>query len=127
MPANPFYLFQGQIHLEKSDYQLYCKVTGENRSENDGRPYVLLIPGGPGYDHLSMQATYDAIISSLSNEKMDLPHFIFFDPLSCGQSEQSKNPETEYTIDYFTEIAAQLIEAVQIKLDRASITGTSAG
>ena len=110
------YLFDGKIAIA-SGYNIRCKITGKEGAANDGKPYVLLIPGGPGYTHKSMETTYLNIVESLKSEGRELPHFIFFDPLSCGESDMARDPDSEYTILSFTNIAAEVVEAIQTHLE----------
>lgn len=108
------FLFNGKITIS-SGYNIRCKITGAEGSARDNKLYILLIPGGPGYTHKSMEATYLNIIKVLKADGRELPHFIFFDPLSCGESDQAQHPDLEYTIPFFTRIAAEVVEAIQKK------------
>lgn len=121
MPTLNFILDK-KIYLADANYNIYCKVTGEPGSAHDSQPYVLLIPGGPGYDHQSLETTCFNIVEFFEKEAIALPHFIFFDPLSCGKSDHARNPDNEYTIEYFTEIAAQVVEGIKRELDLEKIT-----
>lgn len=97
----------------KQGYEIYCQVTGDKA---DDKPYILLIPGGPGFTHIAMEE----LAASLTKQNQAMHgtscHFILFDPLHCGKSDKATNFETEFTVENYAEIAAQVIEAVQEKL-----------
>jgi len=106
-----------QYLLEKeftiNGIKIVCKVTGAPATANDGQPYVLDIPAGPG----APSTTYMAKFLQKSKSPNLKPHVILFDFPGCGQSEKSKNPEFDYTIEHFTEIAARVVECVQDELN----------
>lgn len=109
------YIFKGKINVLGKE--IYCKVTGDIDSENDGQPYVLCITGGPGFSHIMTERTLKHFIPMAEQEQAALPHFILFDNLGCGESEPAADPDNEYTIDFFTDIAATLVEELQKKLN----------
>lgn len=93
---------------------IYCKVTGEAGSANDGQPFFLMIQGGPGFDHYAVfsgHAIYARYFKGIQ------PHFIYFDPLGTGNSDQPQDKKSEYTVNNFTEITAKLIEAIKSELN----------
>ncbi|MFC3909746.1 alpha/beta hydrolase [Legionella dresdenensis] len=105
-------LMNGMLTL-KDGTQIYYQVTG-NKADN--KPYILLIPGGPGFSHIAMKD----LVASLEqqNKAAESPyHFILFDPLHCGRSDKAKDFEAEFTVENYAEIAAQVVEAVQEKLN----------
>ncbi len=63
------------IHVESG--KLYCEIT-EEASLHDGRPIVLVVPGGPGLDH----TMYKEALTPLEN----ICHLIYYDPRGCGRS-----------------------------------------
>ncbi|MCW8449612.1 alpha/beta hydrolase [Legionella quinlivanii] len=107
------YLLKEKLKI-KQGYEIYCQVTGD---EADDAPYVLLIPGGPGFTHVAMEELAESLTRA-SKEAGHTPcHYILFDPLHCGQSDRAKEFETEFTVENYAEIAAQVVEAVQEKLN----------
>lgn len=105
------------IKLGQSSYQVNCKVTGDVNSQNDHLPYLLIIPGGPGFGLLTAEPTTNNILQQFKKENQPACHIILFDPLSCGESDKAKNPDLEYTPTNFTEVAAQVVEAIQQTLN----------
>lgn len=115
MKPNFSYLLNEKIDIDGK--KIFCKVTGEIGSANDGQPYVIAITGGPGFGHQSTEAYIKPLITLATKNKKKLPHFIFFDHLGCGESDKASNPNVEYTVDHFTDIAAKLVEAIKNKLN----------
>lgn len=101
--------------------KIKCKVTGDPGSANDGLPFLLEIPGGPG-EAMGTMIT-DFFYSKTMPAYYPRPHIITFDFPGCGASEVGQNPDAEYTIDNFTEVAAKVAEAVtqQLKLNKMDL------
>lgn len=99
------YLINGHIRIVLNEYLIRCKVTeGSNKNT-----LVLLIPGGPGFGHLAIEDVCELI-------GYGRYRYILYDPLSCGESDKSKN-NNDYNIDTYAEIACQVVEAVRKILD----------
>lgn len=111
MPGKFPYLINKKITVNGK--QIFCKVTGEAGSEKDGQPYILVITGGPGFSHELTERYVEQVIPIAAQEQRKLPHFIFYDHLGCGESDKATDPEQEYTLNYFTDLAAHLVENVQ--------------
>lgn len=114
MPHEFSYLINEKLNVNGK--KIYCKVTGLPGTAQDGQPYVLVISGGPGFGHELTELSIKRFIPIADKEQSKMPHFIFFDNLGCGQSDKASEPETEYTIDFFTELTAGLVEVVKEKL-----------
>ena len=96
-------------------------MTGLPGSSHDGKPYYLMIQGGPGFYHVGIMSRYEQFASCFGNKQEDQPHFIYFDPLGCGESDSPADKDSEYTVDNFTEIAASLIEAIKQELKLSNV------
>ncbi|MDQ0258091.1 proline iminopeptidase [Evansella vedderi] len=88
----------------------YVNVTGGKVSykkyENEnGRTPVILLHGGPGSSHFSMQG--------LKELAMERP-VIFYDQLGCGKSDRPTD-KSLWTLDRFVEELDQIIKALKLK------------
>lgn len=110
------FLYNGLIKI-KQGYNIFCKVDGVIKS----RPYVLMINGGPGFKHTAIKNVGDNIKASNAKQELTPFNYIYFDALSCGASDKAINPEKEYTMENFAEIAAQVVEALQHALSLKEI------
>jgi len=91
-------------------------VTGEPGSEDDGRPFILDVHGGPGFSCKMRADTFADEFDKRSKAKgQESSHCILFDYIGCGESDRAKNPELEYTVANFTETAAAVVEAIKIE------------
>ena len=113
------YLLNEKLNI--NGRQIYCKVTGEPNSAHDNQPYVLVISGGPGFGHELTEAYIKRLLSIAEKEKDILPHFIFFDHLGCGKSDKALDPDKEYTVDNFTDLAAGLVEVIKDKFNLSHV------
>jgi pimeloyl-ACP methyl ester carboxylesterase len=121
-----FTIINKQIQI--NGRQIYCQVqfNGEGYSLESLKdrpvPVVLVLPGGPGYSADSIKPVADALTDCVT---------ILFDPLGCGRSDPAQDYNHEYSIDNFTEIAAQVVEAVKqethIPFSDLRIIGSSFG
>lgn len=109
------YLLNEKLNINGRN--ILCKVTGGPNSENDGQPYVLAITGGPGFDHSATEGYIRPLLAAAKKDKKPLPHFIFYDHLGCGKSDVAQDPEHEYTVDHFTDLAGDLVKTVKEKLN----------
>lgn len=100
-----------------NDFNIKCKVVGASESANDGQPYILVIPGGPGYGLNMYKYFVYAQIAKARAEQRSLPHFILYDPLGCGESDKAIDPNEEYTVEHFTEMDACLVETIKERLN----------
>lgn len=87
-----------------SGANIYVKLLSSTDSIN--KRCVLCISGGPGYGHASMEPWGQEIVKQLPDTTI-----ILFDQLHCGKSSRSLNPDNDFTLDNFSEIACQVIEA----------------
>ena len=106
----PNFLFDGSIKF--NDRNIAVRVTGAPGSEHDGQPFVLVIPS-LGQSRLRI---WPRIFEESHQEGDVTPHFIEFDFPGCGDSETAENPATQYSIQYFTQVAAAVVEAMAEKL-----------
>lgn len=125
----PNYLFDKSFNINGRN--IHCKVTGEPGSQTDNQTFVLLIPGGPGLSSRALDSMVDRMAAAMSAAGTKPPHFILYDPLSCGTSDKAIDPKKEFTFDNFTEIAAKVVEEVKEELGLESMqlitTGVSFG
>jgi len=91
----------------------YKVVSSTDSPEN--LPFLLCIQGGPGFSSLSVENAVAEIAKHAKNAKMTMPNLIFFDPVGCGQSDKADDIEAEYSLDNYSEIAAQVVEYVKQK------------
>ncbi len=82
----------------------------------ESRPYLFSVQGGPGFSSLSMELAMTALEKESKNTDANLPNMIFYDPVGCGASDKAEDIAAEYTMENFTEIAAQVVEVVKEKL-----------
>lgn len=93
---------------------IYCKVLSPT-PQLTNRPWLLCIPGGPGFGHLSPQQKIEGLEKLAGEQPALLPNVILYDPLGCGKS-QRVPPEyipNEYSMNNFTEIACSLVEMLR--------------
>lgn len=113
----PHYLLEKRLSI--AGHEIYCKVTGAPGSANNGQPYFLMIQGGPGFSHESIFAKHETYANIFKGDPVHQPHFIYYDPPGMGASstpQTDEEKEKTYTVAHFTEVAAQLIEAIQKEL-----------
>lgn len=113
MPQKFTYILNEKLNIH--DRQIYCKVTGQPGSAQDDQPYVLVESGGPGFGHELTELYIKSLIPLAAKENASLPHFIFYDHLGCGQSDKAVDDNKEYTVDHFTDLAAELVTAIKNK------------
>lgn len=113
MPNMPYLINK---KLSVNGRQIFCKVTGESGSENDGQPYVVAVTGGPGFDHEMTESYLKRVYDMAKSKNVKTPHFVVFDNLGCGQSDKAQDPTQEYTMDNFIELTAGLTEVIQREL-----------
>ena len=113
------YLFEGKLKI-RAGYQVYCKVTG---SDFDNQPFVLVIPGGPGFGYRSVEPSVNALLDQARKHKKKPFHYIIFDPIHCGKSDRVGQDEfvKTFTVANYAEMAAQLVEALQCQLNLKTI------
>lgn len=108
------YLFDGMITVH--GHEIYCKVSGDQNTIGDFRSYTLLI-SDLGFSHVAAEqwaVELDTRTRRIGTKRPS--HFILFDALGCGKSASSKNPNEEYTIEFYAEMAARLVEVLKEKL-----------
>lgn len=112
----------------QSGYGIYVKILSTQEVLDEHDHYLLMIQGGPGFGHTALQPW----VNSFAQQRSSTPiHFILFDPLNCGLSDEASDPDKEFTVEYYAELASQLVEAVYIELElthmNLSILGGSFG
>ena len=116
----PNYILERTFKIKgrnNKERNIYVKVTGNKGSEKDGNPFLLEIPGGPGF---GVSEFYDQEVEKtlqlFTKNNIANPHIIIFDPLGCGKSDKAVDPDQEYTVENFTDITACIVEAVKAEL-----------
>lgn len=108
----PNYLFEGKLLV--NNRQIFCKVTGEPGTENDGRPWVIMLAGGPGFSHKYLIPDVEAQLKAAAEKGLPPCHYILFDHLGCGESDKPHDVASECTVDNYTEIAGKLVEESRV-------------
>lgn len=106
----PNYIFNGYVLINGS--KISCRISGEPGSDKDRQPYVLCMPASLGACHANYEKKIEDMHEIARKHGVKPFHFITFDYPGCGDSEPG-NPDKDYTIDGFTEIAACLIEKIK--------------
>jgi len=91
----------------------YKVVSTVDSPEN--QPFLLCIQGGPGFSSMSVENAVTDIAKRAKKAKIPMPNLIFFDPVGCGQSDKAEDIEAEYSLDNYSDIAAQVVEHVKQK------------
>jgi pimeloyl-ACP methyl ester carboxylesterase len=100
--------------IEINGRKILCKVLSPTATI-DNRPYMLCVPGGPGFGHHSMTSFINSLEEKARENHAEMPNVILYDPLGCGESDKAEDIVTEYCMNNFTEIAAKVVEAVKAK------------
>ncbi|WP_419420247.1 alpha/beta fold hydrolase [Legionella sp. D16C41] len=95
--------------------KINCKVLAADESFAS-RPYLLCIPGGPGFGLASTEAFTNQLEKQAKALQIPLPNVILFDPLGCDSSDTANDIDEEYSMYNFTEIAANVVENVKEEL-----------
>jgi proline iminopeptidase len=98
----------------KKNIKLYCEISDE-KNLADGKPFLFLIPGGPGINH--------AIYKTHSIELENAAHIVYIDPRGCGKS--SKGKIDTYTLENAIDDIEQIRRYLQLK--KFMLLGTSYG
>lgn len=106
----PNYILETKLNI--NGRLINCKVTGAPGSERDGAPFILDIRGGPGQGMSTVMPDFFA----QHRDQHPAQHWILFDALGCGESDRAENPDEEYSVEYFTHIAARVVEEVKKQL-----------
>lgn len=94
--------------------ELFVRITYKNEESLKTKPYVLMLPGGPGANH-SHYRDYKCL-------KEDA-NIIFFDPRGCGLSQEG-DPST-YTMDITIDDIHHVLQ--ELKLEQVTVLGKSCG
>ncbi|MGQ3889024.1 alpha/beta fold hydrolase [Legionella sp. CNM-1927-20] len=94
--------------------KLYVRIVAENENSLDSKPYIFMLPGGPGANHSHYKA-YECL-SSIGN-------VVFFDPRGCGLSD--KNLPTTYNMDNYIKDVEEIRK--QLNLGQIILLGKSYG
>lgn len=98
--------------IEVNGRHLYCKIISATPTL-EHRPYLLCIPGGPGFGHLTPEMTIKRILALSEERHALMPNIILFDPLGCGDSDKAENIPEECSMTNFTENAVRLVEKIK--------------
>lgn len=95
--------------------EIYCEITDE-QNINDGRPFLFVLPGGPGFDHM--------IYKNNTRFLEEIAHIVYIDPRGCGKSTSCLTLR-EYDIETYIND----VESVRkhLNLDRIYMLGFSYG
>ena len=93
---------------------IYIQIVYDNEESLKTKPYVFLIPGGPGANH-SNYTPYECI--------QDEANIIFYDPRGCGLS--AKGEPSTYTMDNNIDDIHYIIK--ELNLEQVVILGKSCG
>lgn len=93
---------------------LYIKIVAQEEENLKTKPYIFMLPGGPGANH-SHYKDYSCL--------SDVGNVVFFDPRGCGLSD--KGDPVSYTMDNYI----QDIEVIRqtLQLDKIFLVGKSYG
>lgn len=105
--------------ISVGDIRLFVDVFGsalvESSGEMRGRPAMLFLHGGPGFDHMSLRPQYEALA--------DTAQLFFMDHRGNGRSDRSE--PRHWNLAQWSQDVAALIEA--LGLNRPIIFGQSFG
>lgn len=93
---------------------LFIKIMHEDEACLDTRPYVFMLPGGPGSNH-SFYQDYACLT--------DVANVVFYDPRGCGLSDKG-DPAT-YTMDNYIKDLEIIRQHLQV--DKMFLLGKSYG
>jgi proline iminopeptidase len=100
-------------HVAVNGFDLYYREIGED----NGRPPVVLIHGGPGHSSLSFKNAFDFIASDR--------RVVYYDQRGSGNS-QIRNDDAYYTVDQLVDELEALRRDI-VKADRIVVVGHSFG
>lgn len=93
---------------------IYIQIVYKNETDLKTKPYVFMIPGGPGANH-SNYKDYECI--------QEEANVIFYDPRGCGLS--AKGEPSTYTMDNNIDDIHYIID--ELKLEQVIMLGKSCG
>ncbi len=95
--------------------KIYCEITDADNLD-DGRPILLLLPGGPGFDHVGYKGH--------SRGFEEFAHVVYIDPRGCGKSSPCSQ-----NIEYSIQVYIEDVEAVRkhFGFEKIFLLGTSYG
>lgn len=102
--------------IEINGRKIYCKVLGATSTLDTNKPFLLCIPGGPGFGHTLTELTAKNLEKKANTGGISMPNVILFDPLGCENSDPAKDIVAEYNMTNFGDIAAKVVECVKSKL-----------
>lgn len=88
--------------------KLYVKIIAKDEESLKTKPYIFMLPGGPGFNH-SHYKDYGCL--------QDVSNVVFHDPRGCGLSE--KGNSATYTMDNYIQdidVIRQYLEIPKINL-----------
>ncbi|WP_454783351.1 alpha/beta fold hydrolase [Legionella sp. WA2022007384] len=102
------------VRDDAPETRLHIKIVSENENKLDKRPYIFMLPGGPGANH-SHYKDYECL-STTGN-------MVFIDPRGCGLSD--KNEPSSYTMQNYIQDVEEIRK--QLNLDKIVLLGKSYG
>jgi proline iminopeptidase len=94
---------------------LYVQITHQDEKSLQTKPYVFMLPGGPGANH-SHYMDYDCL--------QDVANIIYYDPRGCGLSDKSE--QSTYTMNNYINDVRYVIHD-ELKLEQVILLGKSYG
>ncbi|MAZ44394.1 MAG: prolyl aminopeptidase [Legionellales bacterium] len=89
---------------DEPETTLRVRVLTKDDSNNTERPFVFILPGGPGANHSFYQA-YDCLI--------EVANVAYYDPRGCGLSDTG--PQSSYSMDNYIDDLAHIIQHMDCK------------
>lgn len=110
------------MRVQVGDVKLFVEVFGPKLVQDGwdwrSRPTLVLLPGGPGFDHLALRQP------GFGHERLaDAAQLVFVDPRGCGSSDVG-DPST-WTLARFASDIVELCRVLEI--DRPVLLGESGG
>ncbi|WP_131781452.1 alpha/beta fold hydrolase [Legionella gresilensis] len=102
------------IRENAPEAKLYVRIVAENKDSFNSKPYIFMLPGGPGANHSHYKA-YECL-NSIGN-------VVFFDPRGCGLSD--KDIPTTYSMDNYIKDLEEIRK--QLNLEQIILLGKSYG
>ncbi|WP_454785502.1 alpha/beta fold hydrolase [Legionella sp. WA2024007413] len=94
--------------------RLHIKIVSENENHLDKKPYIFMLPGGPGANH-SHYKDYECLATTGT--------MVFIDPRGCGLSD--KHDPSLYTMENYIRDVEEI--RTYLKLDKIVLLGKSYG
>lgn len=101
--------------IDAPETTLHVQIKYNKEEDLQGKPFVLMLPGGPGANH-SHYMDYDCILK--------VANLIYYDPRGCGLSD--KGEQTTYNMNNYINDLHYIIKN-ELKLEQVILLGKSYG